>query len=274
MRYGKRILFATVLSIAICGLVPSVAFAGLTVSSQSGGPGGANLIVVGDSVGEDNSVVWTLFTPAGGSQDIVLADTTAGIADPIPDDCARIDGETIRCPSINFSGLVGGFGSGPDSLIFNLPGTEGAGWGFTPLLNVGFGSGNDSHTLFAAVPVIVRVDGGDESDSLSFGVHLGVGFRKRATASATKRMVHANGGGGRDAISGGPGGQVLRGGAGADQMKGGKGSDRMFGGGGPDAMFGGPGVDFMYGNGGRDFIRGGGANDHGTGGAGDDNVKD
>ena len=54
----------------------------------------------------------------------------------------------------------------------------GSSWGFTPLLNRGFGGGEDhSYFIEAVVPIRFQDDEfGDGSTAIGFGIHLGVGF--------------------------------------------------------------------------------------------------
>jgi hypothetical protein len=288
-RYRKRIPWGIgALAIAVAGLAPASASADIIVfSAQLSAADEVPALGVRDPSGEQNTLVFTLFTPSGGSQDIVLADTTAGIGS-FPADCFRIDISTIRCPATAYAGLIGDLGGGDDRFIFNYPSSEANGPYETNIIDLIFGAGNDQVSLEAAFLKIASevkyaLGPGNDAGAIRGQIIFGAPRKAKAGQSSVKRAVEVLGGSGRDLISGGKGaevlkggdgGQLLNGGPGADTMKGGNGSDKMNGGGGSDLMFGGPGIDFMYGNGGRDFIRGGGANDHGNGGAGDDNVKD
>jgi hypothetical protein len=53
----------------------------------------------------------------------------------------------------------------------------GASWGFTPLLNRGFSSGDHAYFVEFVVPIRFQDDAvGEGSTAIGFGVHLGVGF--------------------------------------------------------------------------------------------------
>jgi hypothetical protein len=277
---SKALLGLAALSIAVLGLAPAGASAAMGTSRAPLCEMRPDLCTVRltDPVGEKNNLVATLLTPAGGKQDLVIADTVAGIADPIPPDCARIDLTIIRCPANLYGGLSGSLGGGDDSFTLDIPPSE-ADRPFEPnFMDLIFGAGDDQLTVVVkniAAEVKYALGPGNDTGVIRGQFIFSPADRKTGRAVSTaKRAAEVSGGAGRDRISGGNGAEVLKGGSGRDQLKGGQGSDKVFGGGGSDLMFGGPGVDFMFGNAGRDFIRGGGANDHGTGGAGDDNVKD
>jgi hypothetical protein len=52
-----------------------------------------------------------------------------------------------------------------------------ASWGFTPLLNRGFGRGDHSYFVEVVLPVRFQEDTlGDSQTSVGVGVHVGVGF--------------------------------------------------------------------------------------------------
>jgi hypothetical protein len=54
---------------------------------------------------------------------------------------------------------------------------NGASWGFTPLLNKGFPSGDHAYFVEFVVPIRFQDDlAGEGSTAIGFGVHLGIGF--------------------------------------------------------------------------------------------------
>jgi Ca2+-binding RTX toxin-like protein len=120
-----------------------------------------------------NAVGITWVTSPSGTPDLVIGDTQAGIPDPIPSSCVRVDSMVVRCPADVFTRLDADLGPGPDSI------------------NV--------------VPA-AGVDG-----FISMRLQLGAG-RDRAGDSGQTRDVW-KGGSGRDQLASGPGNDLVRGGA-------------------------------------------------------------
>jgi Ca2+-binding RTX toxin-like protein len=138
-----------------------------------------------------NRVGVTWVTSPSGSTDLVIGDTAAGIPDPIPSQCARVDPDTVRCLADIFTKLDAELGPGPDSLSV-LPIAN---------LNTGF---------------------------ISIKLSLGPG-RDRAVDNGQTRDVW-DGGRGRDVLSSGPGNDRVSGGPQNDIIDCGPGDDVGIGG--------------------------------------------
>jgi hypothetical protein len=119
-----------------------------------------------------NQVGITWVTSPSGVPDLVIGDTAAGIPDPIPSPCARVDSMVVRCPADLFTSLDADLGPGPDSI--------------------------------SVVPA-AGVDG-----FISMKLQLGPG-KDRASDQGQTRDVW-NGGPGRDQLSSGPLNDLVRGG--------------------------------------------------------------
>jgi Ca2+-binding RTX toxin-like protein len=63
-----------------------------------------------------NEVGITWVTSPGGAPDLVIGDLSAGISDPIPSQCGRVDTMSVRCPADLFTKIVASLGPGSDSL--------------------------------------------------------------------------------------------------------------------------------------------------------------
>jgi Ca2+-binding RTX toxin-like protein len=98
---------------------------------------------------------------------------------------------------------------------------------------------------------LVRVRGGAQNDTLSFG----------DASHPFALPVRANGFAGDDTITGGEGDDKLAGGLGHDTIHGGKGSDVVRGGRDDDDLFGDDGDDILWGGGGNDALDAGTGND-------------
>jgi RTX calcium-binding nonapeptide repeat (4 copies) len=134
-----------------------------------------------DDLGVRNEVGLAILTPAGGSPDLVLGDLSAGIPDPIPSICQRVDLETIRCPLNLITAVDADLGPGNDI------------WGASTIEDV------DTAAL--------RV----------FRAFMGPG-NDRAVGGDVRSQLH--GGPGRDLLAGGPDRDLLFGNAGNDFMVG------------------------------------------------------
>lgn len=108
-----------------------------------------------------------------GAPDIVIGDTRAGIPDPIPAPCARVDATIARCPANSFNQL-----------------------------NMDLGPGNDVVIL---VKPLVGVDG-----FIRMELELGLGADRASDLGNTRDIW--NGGPGRDQLRSGPGNDRVRGG--------------------------------------------------------------
>jgi len=119
-----------------------------------------------------NQVGITWVTSPSGAPDLVIGDTLAGIPDPIPSSCVRVDPMVVRCPADVFKELDANLGPGVDSI--------------------------------SVVPA-VGVDG-----FITMKLQLGAG-NDRASDTGQTRDVW-NGGKGRDQLTSGPGNDLVSGG--------------------------------------------------------------
>jgi hypothetical protein len=150
-----------------------------------------------DDAGVENEVVITKVEAVAGHPDAVVADTKAGIPDPIPQECARVDPTIVRCPATILVGVVALLGGGNDSLsvsedfgykslaaVDRMPGVAGA--AVNPFVRVQFGSGADiaadlspyrdiwnggpGRDRFNSGPGNDKVNGGAQNDVIDCGV--------------------------------------------------------------------------------------------------------
>jgi hypothetical protein len=138
-----------------------------------------------DDTGVDNEVAITTVTVVPGHPDAVVGDTKAGIPDPIPAECARVDPEVVRCPATILVGVVGFLGGGNDTLAVD----EDFGYG---------GSGPFDRSA------------GSSATSPFVRVQFGAGTDQGSDLSPYRDVW--NGGAGRDRLSSGPGDDLVRGG--------------------------------------------------------------
>src|SRR3954451_14109625 len=131
---------------------------------------GVIFVTADRSVLNDVGITWV--TSPGGAPDLVIGDTRAGIPDPIPSSCVRVDPAVVRCPADIFTRL-----------------------------DVDLGPGSDSINVVPAV----GVDG-----FVTMTLRLGAGNDRAGDAGQTRDVW--NGGGGRDQLASGPGNDLLRGG--------------------------------------------------------------
>jgi Ca2+-binding RTX toxin-like protein len=166
-------------------------------------------VQVTDAFHENNRMAFATVTPTGGSPDLVVGDLAAGIADPIPTICVRVDPTIIRCPLLMIDGV-----------------------------NIDLGPGNDT----LSGKSLTDAPGYDISQ-LPFRAILGAG-RDVALGGPGPNVIF--GGAGRDLIMGGPLDDKLFGGAGNDFLVGEEGNDLFQCGGGPHDLFNdGPGRDLV-----------------------------
>jgi Ca2+-binding RTX toxin-like protein len=157
-----------------------------------------------------NVIAITAVTPSGGSPDLVIGDTTAGIPDPIPSVCARIDPEIIRCPADLF----------------------GVQLEIKPVLR----GGKDEFTITLDVNPVI-------SDLTE--VHASLGKGADTVRDFSEFMDFFVGGFGADTMIAGPGRDKVKGGPGPDKAKGGPGRDLLLGGGQNDLLLGGANRDVI-----------------------------
>ena len=186
MSGGFRLGLSTAVVLALAAVAPPAASA-LDVRTQQVNPG---VIFLEASHDFANEVGITWVTSPSGKPDLVIGDLSAGISDPIPSECARVDPSTVRCPADLFTMLDALLGPGPDSI--------------------------------SVVPA-VSVDG-----FISMRLQLGAG-RDRAQDGGQTRDVW-NGGPGRDQMNSGPGNDKVKGGAQNDLIDCGFGKDLGIGG--------------------------------------------
>ena len=107
---------------------------------------------------------------------IKTSDTIAFDLEIVPVLDPRED-HAIGVPLTIHPGILKGLGNGwtlGGRMAFDI---NGASWGFTPLLNKGFPSGNLTYFVEAVVPIRFVDDVfGDTHTAIGFGVHVGVGF--------------------------------------------------------------------------------------------------
>jgi Ca2+-binding RTX toxin-like protein len=193
-------------AVAVLGLVPASAQAGLHVTYDAAHNG--DLVLRADYSDYVNKLALATVTPSGGSTDLVVGDVAAGIADPLPSFCPRVDPTIIRCPL---------------SMIHEV--------------NIDLGRGNDTLSASSfekAVAAYWRV---------AWKANLGPGNDVAVGAPGPNVIF---GGPGRDLIEGGPLFDKLYGGAGNDFLVGNEGNDLFQCGKGPQDLFNdGPGKDLV-----------------------------
>jgi Ca2+-binding RTX toxin-like protein len=192
--------------IALMAIVPASAHAGIKVTFDPAGNG--DLVIQADYSDYVNKLALVTENPSGTSPDLVIGDVTAGIANPIPSICFRVDLTIIRCQQ----SMVG-------------------------QININLGRGND--TLNAKG--IEQLAAFTMQQYLT--AHLGPGKDVAEGAPAANVIF---GGPGRDLIMGGPFGDKLFGGAQNDFLVGLGGNDLLQCGNGPHDLFNdGPGKDLV-----------------------------
>jgi Ca2+-binding RTX toxin-like protein len=174
------VLISIVLGVGLLAALPAGASA-ITVAIQNG-----TLVITGDSV--PNTVGIDTVTLPGAEPDIVIGDLSAGIPDPIPPDCARIDQDDIRCPA-KVIGVIGNLGAGNDVL--------GVGSHFTypPMASA------SSRLAFTAA----------DSELPTVRMQFGPGADRGSDQSVANDFW--NGGTGKDRLASGPSNDVVKGGA-------------------------------------------------------------
>src|SRR3954447_8223894 len=132
----------------------------------------ALLITADRSVVNDVGFNWV--TSPGGAPDLVIGDTAAGIPDPIPTACARVDAMILRCPANTFTSIQVFLGGGNDLVVVPKPSIAVSGF-------------------------------------ITMELHLGPGNDTASDLGGTRDVW--NGGPGRDRLNSGPGNDLVRGGA-------------------------------------------------------------
>jgi Ca2+-binding RTX toxin-like protein len=174
-----------------------------------------------------NVLAITSVTPSGGDPDIVIGDVAAGIPDPIPAPCVRVDAQVIRCPADDFGlhlMIMPMLQGGDDELTITLDVNPVLGDGTRVTANLGRGA--DSARDFSEFRDFFYGEPGN--DRMMLGPN-----RDKAW-----------GGPGADRALGGPGRDFLWGQAQNDFLHGGGNADIIDCGKGPhDIGVGGPGRD-------------------------------
>jgi Ca2+-binding RTX toxin-like protein len=182
---------ATPIALAIALAAPAGASAGVQANAAT--VLGEPYIFVLDSSEAQNRMAVTTVEVVEGFPDIVIGDTSAGIVDPIPPDCARVDPTIIRCPASNYVGLMGDLGPGDDFLSvardfgYRSAGFPAAGTAAGPagLVRMQFGPGADAASdlspyrdvwkggsgrdRFNSGPGNDKVNGGSQNDIIDCG---------------------------------------------------------------------------------------------------------
>jgi hypothetical protein len=185
-RRRRRFLLRATLSCAIlCGTL--LAPAGAQAVKVTYGQYQPMTLDLTDDDGVDNEVGITTVTVVAGHPDAVVGDLKAGIPDPIPPECARVDPTVVRCPATGLVGVIGFLGGGNDSLSVSE--------------DFGYGEASTSYARLAAgsaaVTPFVRIQFGAGAD--------------RGSDLSTYRDIW-NGGSGKDRFNSGPGNDLVRGG--------------------------------------------------------------
>lgn len=180
----RRALIAATAATALLALLPAVASAVKITYGQYQ----PMTLDITDDDGVENDVALTKVEVVAGHPDVVVGDTKAGIADPIPPECVRVDASIIRCPAGIIVGVIGFLGGGNDRLSVSED------FGYRS-----FSPGNRfSAATAAAVNPFVRVQFGPGADL--------------ASDLSPYRDIW-NGGPGKDRFNSGPGNDKVKGGA-------------------------------------------------------------
>jgi RTX calcium-binding nonapeptide repeat (4 copies) len=165
------------IAVGLLALAPAGASA-VTVGLQAGPTPSESLLVLDDPTGATNTVALTTVTVVVGHPDIVIGDAGAGIPDPFPGECARVDPTIIRCPATAI-GVLGNLGAGNDSLSvaaeFTYPRMFGAAeWparpaaaAEVPTVRMQFGPGGDAGSDLS--PAQDQWNGGPGRDRFNSG---------------------------------------------------------------------------------------------------------
>jgi len=196
----RRALIAVTTATALLALLP----AGASAVKLTYGQYSPMTLDLTDDQGVENEVGLTKVEMVEGHPDVVVGDLTAGIPDPIPSQCARVDSTVVRCPAGIIVGVVAILGGGNDTLGISE--------------NFGYRSVSPLAATGAAFNPFVRVQFGAGAD--------------RASDLSPYRDIW-NGGPGRDRLASGPGNDKVKGGAQNDIIDCGKGKH--------DVGIGGPG---------------------------------
>jgi Ca2+-binding RTX toxin-like protein len=196
-----RLLGLTAAVVAALAIAPASASAsgGLNVTLSGG-----QLQITGDS--EVNQVALVTVTPPGSSSpDLVVGDVAAGIVDPIPFFCFRVDPTIIRCPHTMIYGITVDLGPGNDTV--SAKGISEAEAYDTALIYIQMklGAGKD---IAQGAPGRNSISGGPGNDTI-----VGGPFDDRLFGGGANDFLDGLGGndlfqcgaGGRDLFNDGPG---------------------------------------------------------------------
>jgi hypothetical protein len=196
----RRALIAAAAAIGLLTLLP----AGAGAVKITYGQYEPMTLDITDDAGVENEVALTKVEVVSGFPDVVVGDTKAGIPDPIPQQCARVDSSIVRCPAGIIVGVVGFLGGGNDTLSVSEdfgyrslsqanPLSAATGAAFNPFVRVQFGAGADlasdlspyrdiwnggpGKDRFASGPGNDKVKGGAQNDIIDCGAgHHDVGI--------------------------------------------------------------------------------------------------
>jgi Ca2+-binding RTX toxin-like protein len=202
---SRRAATCLIAGLVALALAPASASAGIHATFDPAGNG--TLTIQADYSDYVNEVALVDVTPNGGQTDLVIGDVAAGIADPLPSICPRVDPTIIRCPLSMIHGI-----------------------------NIDLGRGNDTLSAKGLSPE-VRIALRYINANLGQGRDVAVGGPTRNTLI---------GGPGRDLLMGGPLGDKLFGGSQNDFLVGLGGNDLFqCGKGSADRFNDGPGKDLV-----------------------------
>jgi Ca2+-binding RTX toxin-like protein len=186
----RRALIAVTAATALLALLP----AGASAVKLTYGQYSPMTLDLTDDDGVENEIGLTKVEVVEGHPDVVVGDLKAGIPDPIPSECARVDATVVRCPAGIIVGVVAVLGGGNDTLGISE--------------DFGYRSANRFSAATAAFNPFVRVQFGAGAD--------------QASDLSPYRDIW-NGGPGRDRLASGPGNDKVKGGAQNDVIDCGKG---------------------------------------------------
>ena len=192
--------------VALFAFVPASAQAGLTVTYNPAGDG--DWVLSASYSDYVNKLALVTVTPSGGTPDFVIGDVSAGIADPIPSVCFRVDPTIIRCPQSLVGQVNIDLGRGNDTLT--AKGLEGlAAFTFRRFLTAQLGAGND---VAEGAPAANRIFGGPGRDMVMggpFGDKLFGGGQNDFLVGQAGKDLFQCGKGRNDLFNDGPGADLV-----------------------------------------------------------------
>jgi hemolysin type calcium-binding protein len=183
-RLARRALISVVVATGLLAVAP----AGASAVKVTYGQYSPMTLDLTDDGGVENEVALTKVELVAGFPDVVVGDTKAGIPDPIPPQCARVDSSIVRCPAGIIVGVVGFLGGGNDSLSVSE--------------DFGYRSSSSASRFSAATEA-------------AFNPFVRIQFGAGADLGSDRSPYRDiwNGGPGRDRLASGPGNDKVKGGA-------------------------------------------------------------